>query len=146
MTKFSTEIEIDAPAQKVWETLADIGNIYKWSPGVKFSKVTNEVRGMGGSRHCDLPGNRFLEEAVVEYEKGKALTMRVMESNLPFQRADIHFTLKEDGNHTHVTVQPEYEIKYGIIGKVMDLVMLRPSYRKGMRGLLKGLKKHVEAS
>ena len=145
MATFSTAIEIDAPVEKVWETLADIGNIYQWNPGVKFSRTNNEISGLGGSRHCELPGKRFLEEDVVEWEERKALTMRVVGTNLPFERADIRFTLEGEGGHTQVTVSPHYEVKYGVLGKMMDAVILRPTYRMGMKGLLEGLKRFTES-
>ncbi|MCP5052457.1 MAG: hypothetical protein GY940_35140 [bacterium] len=38
----------------------------------------------------------------------------------------------------------EYKLKFGVIGKLMDVMMVRSKYRKGMAKLLQGLKKHVE--
>ncbi len=40
MGAFRTEIRIDAPKEKVWEVLADLGGIYKWNPGVSHSRST----------------------------------------------------------------------------------------------------------
>ena len=31
MGRFSEEIRINAPKEKVWEVLADLGNIYQWN-------------------------------------------------------------------------------------------------------------------
>ena len=41
MTKVSAEIVIDAPAERVWEVLADFGSVYKWAPGVTESHSTS---------------------------------------------------------------------------------------------------------
>ena len=35
-----------------------------------------------------------MHEEVVRHEPGRALTMRITETNLPFQSADIRFTLE----------------------------------------------------
>jgi len=129
----------------VWEVLADIGNIHVWNPGVVDSKKTNERNGLGGSRHCDIGGKNYLEEDVVDWQEGEKLTMRIMESNLPFKRADIHFFLESDGNQTIVKVAPDYELKFGLLGRVMDSLMVRRTYQKGMETLLAGLKSHIES-
>ena len=52
MPRFSTQIRIDAPKEKVWEVLADLGGIYKWNPGVVHSHSTSDsTGGEGAMRH-----------------------------------------------------------------------------------------------
>ena len=60
-------------------------------------------------------------------------------------RLDIDFRLESLGDTTKVTVSPDYRVKYGPIGLVMDRLMVRRMYEKGMASLLHGLKEHVEA-
>jgi uncharacterized protein YndB with AHSA1/START domain len=145
MTTFEEHIIIDAPVATIWTVLADIGTISVWNPGVEASHSTNETLGLGGTRHCDLKGSSFLKEEVVKFELEKAITMRITDSNMPFKYADIRFTLTSDGHQTSVTVSPEYELKYGIIGTLMDKLMVYNMYKKGMGALLKGLKRHAES-
>ena len=147
MSSFTTKIRIDAPVDRVWAVLSDIGAIHQWNPGVVSSHViTDAAKGIGAGRHCDLGGKNYLKEEVVEWEVGKRLTMRITDTNLPFKAADIHFTLYPNGNSTVVTVSPHYEIKFGLLGRALDQVYIRSSYAKGMRALLLGLKHHVEGS
>ena len=40
MSSFATKTTIKAPVEKVWETLADIGSIYLWNPGVQNPRST----------------------------------------------------------------------------------------------------------
>ena len=96
MSTFVEQISIAAPQHLVWKVLADIGSIHKWNPGVVDSHRTTvgEV-GNGAGRRCELGGKNYLDERVVEWEPEKALTMRIVETNLPFQVADIRFTLEE---------------------------------------------------
>ncbi|MDJ0955170.1 MAG: SRPBCC family protein [Acidimicrobiia bacterium] len=146
MSTFTTSIVINAPSDEVWATLADIPSIHEWNPGVEASHGTSEeTTGLGATRHCDLGGRNFLDEEVVKYETGRRLTMRIVDSNMPFRSADIHFRLEPEGNATTVSVSPDYRLKYGPVGAVMDRLMVRNMYEKGMNGLLRGLKEHVEA-
>ncbi|MFP3883206.1 MAG: SRPBCC family protein [Actinomycetota bacterium] len=146
MANFTTSTVIHAPREKVWAALADIGSIHVWNPGVKSSRtITEEDSGLGASRHCDLGGRNYLQEEVVEYDQGERLTMRVTESNLPFAHADIRFLLEPEETSTRVVVRPEYELKFGLIGTLLDRLFVRRSYEKGMQALLRGLKRHVES-
>jgi uncharacterized protein YndB with AHSA1/START domain len=145
MASFTTEITIEAPPEGVWRVLADIGDIQRWNPGVVSSRNTSaHPTGMGASRHCDLGGQNYLDEEVVEWEEGRRLTMRVVDTNLPFQTIDIRFRLQAENGATVVSLSPEYTLKYGMLGAIMDRVYVRRTYEKGMRVLLRGLKEHVE--
>ncbi len=145
MGEFEEQVTISAPAEKVWDSLADIGNIYVWNPGVVHSEQTTlgDVD-MGACRRCELGGKNYLIEEVVEFERPYKLTMRITETNLPFKTADIRFWIEPKGDESRVTVSPTYQLKFGPLGRFLDWVMVRAVYRKGMRDLLRGLKEHVE--
>jgi uncharacterized protein YndB with AHSA1/START domain len=146
MSTFTRQTEISAPVSAVWAALADIGNIATWNPGVIEShNTTAETTGLGACRYCDLGGKNYLHEEVVAYEPENRITMRITETNLPFQQADIQFDLQPAGDHTLVSVSPMYKIKYGPLGSLMDLVMVRRTYAQGMDNLLAGLKDYVES-
>lgn len=145
MGTFKTDIRIDAPISDVWEVLADVGTIHRWNPGVVSSHLTTaEATGVGAGRHCDLGGRNYVDEEVVAWEAGQRLTMRIIGTNLPFKAGDVRFSLRPDDNATIVTVSPEYALKFGLFGKILDLLYVRRAYLKGMEALLAGLKAHVE--
>jgi hypothetical protein len=145
MSIFKEQIEINAKAEHVWEVLANIGDIARWNPGVQKSWMTSEAsEGLGASRRCELDGRNYLLEDVVEWNPPQSLTMRITETNMPFKRADIHFTLEVPGRSTVVTVSPDYELKFGFLGLILDSLFVRKTYAKGMRALLAGLKQQVE--
>lgn len=145
MATFSETTTINAPVDEVWAALAEVGNIHVWNPGVTHSYLTtNDPTGLGAARHCDLGGKNYLKEQVVEFDEGKRITMRIMETNLPFKTAYIRFHLSPHGETSEVTVAPEYELKFGPLGSFLDRIYVRKTYRKGMAALLRGLKRHVE--
>ncbi len=145
MAGFTRKITIKAPVARVWEVLGDIGSISRWNPGVVRSHVTTVKEiGIGAGRYCDLGGKNYLDEQVVDWEPGKALTMRVIGTNLPFQTADIRFRLQPEHDATVVTASPEYTLKYGLAGRILDVLYVRHTYKRGMAALLRGLKAQVE--
>jgi ligand-binding SRPBCC domain-containing protein len=151
MGTFQVDTVINAPVAAVWNRLAgDIGTIAEWNPGVKESYVLAgaESSGLGAQRYCGLGGNNFLKEDVVAFQEEQAITFRITETNMPFARADIRFTLSpvaESNTATKVTVSPDYKLKYGFVGELVDALMVKSTYRKGMAGLLAGLKEDVES-
>jgi uncharacterized protein YndB with AHSA1/START domain len=146
VSTFTERTRIDAPRHAVWATLADIGTIATWNPGLAGSHRINDVDGLGGTRHCDISTNHSLTEEVVTFEPPTAITFRIKGSTLPFKTADIAFTLTDpqQSGRTEVTVTPTYTLKYGRIGQLLDLLAVRRNYRAGMRELLDGLQRHVE--
>lgn len=145
MSTFSESITVAANPSQVWRVLADIGSIDQWNPGVKESRTTSSAStGLGAQRYCGLGGRNYLRESVVEFNEDRAITMRIESTNLPFESADIRFTLQPVELGTLVTVSPDYSLKFGALGKLMDKTMVGRKYRAGMAGLLRGLKAHVE--
>ncbi|MCK8464173.1 SRPBCC family protein [Aliiroseovarius sp. S1339] len=144
MSTFTETIKIDAPVARVWATLADIGSIAEWNPGLVGSKATNDTIGLGAMRYCDIDGRQNLDEEVVHFEPERAITFRITRSTLPFRSADIRFTLAGDTNSTFASVSPNYELKYGLLGHLLDRAFVLAAYKKGMRGLLNGLKERTE--
>ena len=133
MSTFAKSTTIDAPLDLVWSSLADIGSIHVWNPGVQDSHITSgHDSGLGATRYCDLGGRNFLNEEVVEFHDRRLLTMRITDSNLPFRHADIQFRLEATGDSMKVSVTPDYRLKFGPIGVMMDRIFVRRVYEKGM--------------
>lgn len=74
MTGVSREVQLDAPKDKVWTTLVNLGAIQNYNPMVARSYYTSETRtGIGATRHCDFSPMGSVEERVVAWEEGKEL-------------------------------------------------------------------------
>lgn len=146
-SSFSVSTIINADRGKVWDVLSNIGEIHRWNPGVLNSKIIGDLgSGLAAKRLCELPGKRFLDEEVVVWEPQHRLTMRIVDSNLPFRSADIQFELtdgREDAT-TQVIVSPEYQLKFGSLGQLLNALVVGPAYKKGMKDLLLGLKRYLE--
>lgn len=146
MSQVSGQTRINAPAEKVWATLADLAAVQNYSPGVAKSYYTSDDKeGVGARRHCDLqnPGG-WVEERVTEWDQGNTMTIEIYESNAPLKTAFAHFTLTPGEQETTVDFDIEYQMKFGPIGALMDAIMVRSQFQNSVRSVLAGLKHHVE--
>lgn len=65
MAQVNATIRIDAPREKVWDAVSDIGLVHQFHPGVEASCSTTEVHGgIGAGRRCDLYGGGKVDEVV----------------------------------------------------------------------------------
>ena len=146
MTVVHSQAQIDAPVDKVWQTLADLGSIDKWNPGVAKSYATSEAtQGEGATRHCDLnTANAQLEERAFDWREGEGFKIDVYKSSLPLKRNIVSFEIEPSGDGTLVSVTANYQLKYGPIGALMDILIARRQAQQGFDEMLAGLKYHVE--
>ena len=137
MGNFSANIKINAPQEQVWEVLSDLGSIYKWNPGVSHSYSTSDSGGgEGATRHCDIktPLKGYLEERAFDWREGEGFKIDIYDTNFPLKRNVVQFSLRADGGNTIVEVSPEYQLKFGPLGALMDRLAFNRQFRKGMKG------------
>ena len=143
MTKVSGQIVIDAPAEKVWEVLADFGGVQKWAPGVTNSYSTSSKNsGDDAARHCDIPGFGGIEEYITEWNEGVSFTYRVE----PFgfiDESSSTWKITPQGDKTLVYTELNVNMRFGILGSVMEKLFVKRKIENGTRNALAGLKQHV---
>ena len=112
MTKVAVETRIDAPKERVWEVIADLGAVSVWNPALADSHYTSAAKeGLEASRHCDFPDGGYVKENVIEWKPGEAVALEITEGTVPFASARGSMSLSEDGDGTIVTLALEYELK-----------------------------------
>jgi len=144
MTTVSRQIEINAPADEVWGAIADFGGVYKWAPNVTSSYSTTEANGgVGAGRHCEVPGFGGIDEEIVEWKEGHSYKYQV-ENIGPIGKLVNEWSVTSHGNKSVVTTNVSYRMRFGIMGALMDKLMVRRSIRKAMAQAQDGLKGYVE--
>ena len=96
MQSITKEIHIDAPKDKVWAALADLGAVQKFHPGVKKAYYTTaEKEGIGATRVCELLPHGAVEERVTEWQAGERFVVEVvpLEQGPPFENAVGHVSV-----------------------------------------------------
>ena len=70
--------------------------------------------------------------------------VNIYETNLPLHRNVVEFSIEADSSGTMVTVAPDYTLKYGLIGRLLNQIVVGRKFKTGMEDLLDGLKYHIE--
>ena len=146
-TTLRAEITINRPKNTVWEVLKEIGAIQNFHPLIKKScTITESENGMGTTRSCVLiPMGEMIEE-VVEWDEGNSFVMEVIGGKMlpPYRFMTGRINLSESGNQTKVSFTFSYRLKLGLIGKMMNVLIIRPQFKKAPPMYVKGLKAYVE--
>ena len=112
MAEVTGEVRIDAPREKVWGIVADLGAVSDWNPMIAKSYHTSAAReGTGAGRHCDFPDGGYVKERAVEWKPGEAFTMHIYEGTVPFDNFYGSYDLYEDGTGTLVKFTLGFELK-----------------------------------
>ena len=130
-----------APAT-VWPFLADFGAIDVFNPALKqsFSLEGGPDHGLGAMRQCDMAdGKNYIRERVINWEAGKTYTVEIYEGTMPMTL--IHATLSVDphAKGSLLAMQIDYTPKFGLLGKLMDVLVMRRMMRGQMQRVIGGL-------
>ena len=148
MTTLKYEILINAPKSQVWDVIADLGGVVKFHPFVtKSYYVTDEKQGNGAARICELGPKNSVNETAIAWNEGESITLGVefiKGQKPPVDNFTGTISLKEQGSGTVAAMIIEFAPKFGPLGKIMDVILLRPQINKLVPNVLKGLKHHIE--
>ncbi len=150
MQQYKVQRTIPAPKSKIWSLLDDFGNIHMFSPGVSASSLLEGPnQGVGAKRKCEFyDGAGHFIESVGAREEGKLLRVDVDEMQLkqepPIKNFQIFFELSSGPDSgSLVTATGHYET-IGLLGKIMNVLIIRKKLRKGVMSVLDGLALHIE--
>lgn len=146
MTTLHNEIIINAPVEKIWEALSGIENLEKFDPTVKKSTaVTHEKSGIGAKRKVDmLDGKNWFEEKVTVFKPNEALAYQLTDCSFPIHGLTHSYRFEKTGNQTKVEQVMEYTVKFGLLGKLLDSIMIRKQTKGGIQKFFAGLKEYAE--
>jgi ligand-binding SRPBCC domain-containing protein len=147
MTTLHNEIVVDAPPAAVWSVLSTLDVLHEYDPGVRLAKRVGEVpAGLGAARRCELAPSGWFEERVVEWDPDSRIAFELFDCTLPVRRLRHTYELTAEGGSTRVTQRMEYELKYGLLGALLDRAVVRRQWDAGIKGFFTGLKRRVESA
>lgn len=140
-----SSVRINASAEKVWEVLDNYGDLDKFSTGVESSPIMGDKQtGMGAKRHCIFYNKDSVVEEIVEYEENKVLTVVLTDLSAPLKTMTAKFKLeKVSDTQCDVSMQMNFVVRFGPLGALLGLVMMRPVMRGIQKTLLSGLAYHT---
>ena len=145
MTKLHHEIKINVPVEKVWRTLANLKSVKFTNSMVKTVKIISPNKeGVGSARHCDFKDGKFVEERVTAFERNKSISFELYKHQWPLVFMRWTNKLEKHGNNTLLISDTEYELKFGIVGKIMNALIMRRKFSQIIDDALEKLKRYAE--
>jgi len=132
-TVITGSTEINSPKDNVWKIISDLGGIQNYHPLVKKSyNLTNQTEGVGAGRICEFKNGGVLREESVEWQEGDYVNLKVIPVKRmpPFKSAFAKMAVEEIDNKTIASLTIEYDLKYGLLGKLMNKLMVKPQFEK----------------
>ena len=142
MTKLIETFKSEASPEAAWALLADFGNIDFFNPNLKSSYLLegSTEQGVGTLRQCNLlDGKNYIRERVVEWNEGQSYTIEIYDGTMPLKNILTTLRVAPFGTGSLLTMEMEYTPKYGLLGTVMNVVILKSYVEKMMRKVLSGL-------
>lgn len=146
MGTLKNEIVINATLEKVWNILTTPELLDKYDPTVKKTTlISSEKLGLGAKRKVEmLDGKNWFDEKIADFEPMKKLSYQLTDCTFPIKGLKHTYSFKVEGNNVIVQQTMEYEVKFGILGKLMDAMMIRKQFDSGIKKFFTGLKSYAE--
>lgn len=126
---------IEAPIEKVWSVLADISNVPLWiDPIISATCENGKTSGVGAVRTCRLKGNLFIQEEWIDWNEGDSYTYKAFGAPM-VKSAENKWSVQSENGKTLLTTESAVELKGGILGKLLEPLMLLISKRMGANSL-----------
>lgn len=139
------EIRISAPIEAVWKAVADLVAVQDWNPMVASARYVSDKReGTGAARRCELKPKGWVEERVWDWNPPHALGLEVVASEWPIVFMKWRTELQSDGDATLMSQTMDYKVKFGLLGTLMDILIMRRMLNKGISDAFQSLRRHVE--
>lgn len=141
MRTISVTRTTNLPRTALWTVLSKFPDMAGWSSNVKFSKATTKATaGVGAERHCDFAKSGYVKERVSTWDEGTGYFVDFIDTDAPMKNSGAGFRLVDtrDGG-TEATFTIKYEMKMGLLGKLMDVLMVRKQLAKNGATILADL-------
>lgn len=130
MAHISAEALVAMPRSEAWAKLRDLTLSRHYVPGVTDIEITTPNRtGLGASRKVYCKGRPPLDETVVDWEEGHGFTVKLHEGDKPaspFRSAEFVYRLDDaPQGRTRVTTVMIYELPFGVLGRLLDGLLMR---------------------
>lgn len=101
--------------------------------------------GIGAKRKVEmLDGKNWFEENVTEFKVNDALAYELTACSFPVNKLKHSYRFESVNGQTKVRQVMDYEVKFGLIGKCLDVLIIRRQSDKGVKKFFTGLKAFIE--
>ena len=141
------EIRANCPPTTVWALLSDLEAVQRYNPAVSAAVVEGVQRtGVGATRACTLLPKGRVVERVTHWEEGSALGLEVIESDWPMHFMRWVTRIEPREGATRITQDLEYKIKFGVLGWLVDRLVMKRKMTATLDGVFAGLVRQAETN
>ena len=147
MTTLTHQIRIEAPIEAVWKAVSILTEVQHYNPVVASARFLSDRReGIGAMRRCELKPKGWVVDRVWEWNPPYVIGLEVAASEWPIVFMKWRTVLKKDGDATRESQEMDYKVKFGPLGALMDLLVMRRKLDKNIGEVFESLKRYAEAS
>ncbi|MFZ5523544.1 MAG: SRPBCC family protein [Pseudomonadota bacterium] len=147
MSTLHHEIVIDAPVGRVWQVLNDLESVRYYNPLVQTVQIISpDKSGVGAARHCVFKDGKFAKERVTASTPQQSISFELYEHQWPLSYMRWTNRMLAQGNQVRLIADTEYAPSMGILGKLMDALMMKRQFTKIIAQSLAQMKTHIEAT
>lgn len=135
---------IEASYDEIWPLLSDLTKVVDYHPNVSsVDLITSNKEGVGAARICHFFDGTSVTETVSEAD-AKHLKLQLSEFTAPLDELHAEMDSKALSERaTEVTFHLSYTVKYGPLGFLMGVTLIKPQMKKLATSVLLGLDNHV---
>lgn len=139
-------LRINLPANQIWQVLDNYGDIKKFALTIQSSEIVGELTtGLGAKRKCTFNDGSSLVEEITEYKQGEGYKMKLSEHSMPVKRMVSEMKVTPiDSNSCQLYMSTDFEMKGGIIGKLIGTLLMKPMMKGIFRKIMTGLAYHTK--
>ena len=140
MHKLEQEIVAAVPPQAVWEVLEQFGSVDQWAPGMHSSSLSGEqASGVGTRRVMRHRWGFRIEEEVTRWADGLGMSFVLTRAPFPMQNVHETWDIEEQNGATRIVTTVTYEMGMGVLGTLLDQLLVRFVVEREMRHGMKAL-------
>lgn len=91
-----------------------------------------------------MDGKNWFEEEITVCKPNEALTYELTACSFPVRKLKHSYTFQKLDGQTKVSQVMEYTVKYGLPGRLLDVLMIRRQSDAGIKKFFAGLKAFIE--
>ena len=146
MSTIRVSLNINAPADQVFQVIGDFFGIGRFHPYITtVDKAVDKGDGVGSVRICHFKDGTQVTETIKEWHQGSGYKVELSGYSFPLKYAFAEFSVLpgESSNTSVAAMVIRYQVKYGPLGALMNLLMIRPLLKKRLSDVLTGLENEV---
>jgi len=146
MGKLVNDITINAPIDKIWSILTDLELLDKTDPTVKKATlISSNKTGLDAKRKVLMQdGKNWFDEKITVFKPNEELVYQLTDCSFPIKGLKHTYSFQKIGNQTKVQQLMEYTVKFGVLGILLDKMMIGKQFNSGINKFLNGLKAYAE--